>query len=452
MPLLSHALLETWKRRAGHTLTLKGYADAGGVRGAISHTAENVYQNLSLDEQTIARNIFLRLTELGEGTEDTRRRASFDELMSHTESSEDVSKVLNQLAEARLVTLSESTAEVAHEALIREWSKLREWLNQDREGLRLHRNITEGTLEWELLEHDPDTLYRGARLSQAREWAALHPNALNANENAFLRASNELEQHQQAEREAQQQRELEAAQKLVESERQSLINLRGRNRVITTIGVIAIVLAVMASTFGLSSSRNAQQALNAQATSQADAQSRATAEANAVAERNIAQEQELIASVREIAGAANLNLDVDPERSVLLALQAITLTDKIGQPLIEAQDALHRAVQASRAQFTLLGHTGQVMGVTYSPDGKRLATIAMDNTIKIWDTSSGINLITISTGKSLIFYYYSLSFSPDGSRIAASAADNLAKVWDAASGKELLFFKGPHQYRHSCDL
>src|SRR5512147_1465810 len=81
LPLLSHALLETWKRRAGHTLTLKGYADAGGVHGAIAHTAEGVYQNLSPAEQQMARNIFLRLTELGEGTEDTRRRAAISELV-----------------------------------------------------------------------------------------------------------------------------------------------------------------------------------------------------------------------------------------------------------------------------------------------------------------------------------------------------------------------------------
>ena len=81
LPLLSHALLETWQRRAGHTMTLKGYHDAGGVRGAIAHTAEGVYEKLPPAEQDIARNIFLRLTELGEGTEDTRRRASFSELM-----------------------------------------------------------------------------------------------------------------------------------------------------------------------------------------------------------------------------------------------------------------------------------------------------------------------------------------------------------------------------------
>ena len=78
--MLSHALLETWKRRQGHTLTLDGYTEAGGVHGAIARTAEAVYQRLDEHQQAIARNIFLRLTELGEGTQDTRRRAALDEL------------------------------------------------------------------------------------------------------------------------------------------------------------------------------------------------------------------------------------------------------------------------------------------------------------------------------------------------------------------------------------
>jgi WD40 repeat protein/class 3 adenylate cyclase len=443
LPLLSHALLETWKRRAGHTLTLKGYADAGGVHGAIAHTAENVYQNLSAEEQTIARDIFLRLTELGEGTEDTRRRASFEELMSDPETREEVRRVLNVLAEARLVTLSEDTAEVAHEALIREWPTLREWLNQDREGLQLHRRLTEATHEWELLERDEGVLYRGAQLAQAREWAALHANALNSAEKAFIEVSNALEQNEIAEREAQRQRELEAAQKLAETERRSVVNLRGRNRIITVIGSVALVLAILASLFGVSSSQNAQQAFSAQATSQVEAQNRATAEANAVSERNFAQQQSSIAFMRELSSAANVNLDIDPERSILLALQAVAITNKTGQlPPVEVQEALHRAVQASRVQATLHGHTAEVMGIAYSSDGKRLATIADDNTIRIWDTASGKSLITISTGELPQNIYHSISFSPDATRLAASASDNMAKIWDAVSGKELLVLKG----------
>ncbi|MEJ2512896.1 MAG: BTAD domain-containing putative transcriptional regulator, partial [Anaerolineales bacterium] len=172
LPLLSHALLETWKRRAGHMLTLQGYEDAGGVHGAIAQTAENIYNSFSAPDQTILRNIFLRLTEFGEGTEDTRRRASLKELISHEGDTDRITAILNKLAEARLVTLAEDSAEVAHEALIREWPQLREWLMEDREGILLHRHLTDSTREWELLERDPGALYRGARLAQTNEWEA----------------------------------------------------------------------------------------------------------------------------------------------------------------------------------------------------------------------------------------------------------------------------------------
>src|SRR5258705_6044435 len=143
LPLLSHALLETWQRRSGRTLTLKGYADAGGVRGAIAHTAESVYQNLTAEQRPLVRDILLRLTKLGEGTEDTRRRAPLLELTAQPDRAEQVRTVLNILAQARLITLGDNSAEVAHEALIREWPTLRDWLSQDREGLLLHRHLTE---------------------------------------------------------------------------------------------------------------------------------------------------------------------------------------------------------------------------------------------------------------------------------------------------------------------
>jgi hypothetical protein len=166
LPLLSHALLATWERRCGRTLTLEGYHASGGVRGAIAETAENVFTDqLNRAQQEIARNIFLRLTELGEGTEDTRRRASLNELVRHSEEATQLRAVLNTLAEARLITLNEDNAEVAHEALIREWQRLHEWLTQDREGLLLHRHLTGSAYEWEVRGRDPAELYRGARLA-----------------------------------------------------------------------------------------------------------------------------------------------------------------------------------------------------------------------------------------------------------------------------------------------
>jgi class 3 adenylate cyclase/energy-coupling factor transporter ATP-binding protein EcfA2 len=126
LPLLSHSLLETWKRRSGRMLTLIGYLQSGGVHGAIAKTAETVYRDsLSREQQTLARNIFLRLTELGDGTEDTRRRVSTAELIPRAEDEGEVREVLRTLADARLVTIGEETVEVAHEALIRHWPTLR---------------------------------------------------------------------------------------------------------------------------------------------------------------------------------------------------------------------------------------------------------------------------------------------------------------------------------------
>jgi class 3 adenylate cyclase len=122
LPLLSHSLLETWKRRSGRVMTLVGYLQAGGVQGAITKTAETVYREaLSPDQQALARNIFLRLTELGHGTGDTRRRVAIAELVPRPEQQNDVDEVLRRLADARLVTIGEGTVEVAHEALIRHW-------------------------------------------------------------------------------------------------------------------------------------------------------------------------------------------------------------------------------------------------------------------------------------------------------------------------------------------
>jgi hypothetical protein len=94
LPLMSHALLETWMRRHGRTLTLRGYAESGGVRGAIAKTAETVYNRLSVDQKLIARNIFVRLTELGEGTQDTRRRAALRELIARPQDVAAVEQVL----------------------------------------------------------------------------------------------------------------------------------------------------------------------------------------------------------------------------------------------------------------------------------------------------------------------------------------------------------------------
>ena len=198
LPLLSHALLETWKRRRGRTLTLSGYTEAGGVDGAIRETADAVFrQRLTPEQQKIARLIFLHLAEFSEDAQDTRRRAPFSELITRSTDEATIQAVINILADARLVTTGTiepgetKVVEVAHESLIREWPTLRQWLSEDRQGLILHRQLTEAAEDWDKNGRDPGLLYRGRRLEAIQEWTATPDNSasLNRQEAAFLEAS-----------------------------------------------------------------------------------------------------------------------------------------------------------------------------------------------------------------------------------------------------------------------
>ena len=182
LPFVSHALWETWKRRRGNGLFLADYLAAGGVSGAIALTADRVYSQLDERQQRVARGIFLRLTALGVGTEDTRRRIIRTEIDIDPVTTE----VLDRLAAARLITLAEDTVEIAHEALIRDWPALREWLTTDRVTLLAHRRLTEAATEWDQHGRDEGYLYRGGMLAM---WQHRKLDTLNALEHAFLNAS-----------------------------------------------------------------------------------------------------------------------------------------------------------------------------------------------------------------------------------------------------------------------
>ena len=428
LPLLSHALMETWQRRRGRKMTLSGYESTGGVRSAIAETAEAVFSDRFTSEQrSIARRIFLRLTELGNETTaaETRRRATFEELILKPEEENNTRDVLKSLADARLITTRENTVEVAHEALIREWHTLRGWLEENREGLRLQRQLTEAAQEWSEMDRSSDVLYRGARLAQAQEWALAHEDELNVLEREFLETSKEFAERKAAKKEAQRQRELEAARKLAESEKQR-------------------------------------------------------AEQQAIASEQL-RNQKRIATSRELAAAAISNLEIDPDRSILLALSAVKEAISADLPVPrEAEEALHRTVMASRLRIglqsghyvdfspdgTLLaysgpdstaillefpsgrerlilsGHSDDLLGVSvrFSPDGNRLITTSADGTAKIWDISTGEELLTLRGHTATLFEGI---FNPDGKFAATSSKDNTVRVWEVNSGEELFKIEIP---------
>lgn len=400
LPLLSHALLETWQRRRGRLMTLSGYASSGGVRGAIAETAEAVFADQFTQEQrAVARRIFLRLTELGDETAggDTRRRATFNELILKPEEAALTQNVLKALADARLIITSEDSAEVAHEALIREWPTLRGWLEDDRECLRLHRHLTDSAQEWQTYNREPDMLYRGARLAQAREWAEGHQDEMNDLEREFLAASQALAECEASEREAQRQRELDSARRLAEAERRraeeqahSAGQLRKRAIYLTTALIVAIVLAATAGWMGWQARKAGQ-----------------------------------VAASRELAAASIANLDVDPERSILLALEAVSTAYTM-----EAEDALHQSILASRVRLTIPAHKpGASINVAFSPDGSRLATASADETVKVWDSASGKLLFTIAG--------HAVAFRPDGKQLATVLPDRTVRLWNVETGAEI---------------
>ena len=181
LPLMSTSLLELWQRRDGRRLRISAYEQVGGVDGAVARLAERTYARLDPAQRDIARRILMRSVGEGEGDAVVRRRVAFDELPG-----EGVAEVLDILADDRLVTVSEGSVEVAHEALLREWPRLRGWLEEDAQGRRTHQQLAAAAREWDAGGRDPGELYRGARLAGAQEWAGTHEVDLNPAERGFL--------------------------------------------------------------------------------------------------------------------------------------------------------------------------------------------------------------------------------------------------------------------------
>ena len=203
LPLLEYLLLELWQRRRGSFLTLEAYEAAGGVGGALANRANEVYGGLDAGQRDVARRVLLRLTQPGEGTDDTRRRAEIAELSVTADDGPAVAHVVESLSGARLLTLTADEAtgapavEIAHEALIREWPELRGWIEEDREQLRLHRRLTEATDEWLGSGRDEALLYRGSRLAA---WQERGTQDLNARESEFLAESRGLVERERVSR------------------------------------------------------------------------------------------------------------------------------------------------------------------------------------------------------------------------------------------------------------
>ncbi|MGD2145115.1 MAG: BTAD domain-containing putative transcriptional regulator [Anaerolineae bacterium] len=387
LPLLSHALLETWKRRRGHTLTLGGYAETGGVQGAIAMTAEAVYQRLDESQQAIARNIFLRLTELGESTQDTRRRARLAELLPRPEEATTVETVINTLADARLITTERETVQVAHEALIREWPSLREWLEEDRAFRVWQGRLWAALRQWEASDGDEGALLRGAPLMEAEQWLAQRSGDLNPNERSYIRESVNVREREQTAQER-----------------------RRRRLTLAAVGAAAIFLAL--AVFGRIGWRQAEEL------------------------RQEAEVRRQVALSRQLAAQSVNQLGVGSHATaLLLAIEAGRAAETA-----EATSLLHELfTRLGYPILTLSGHTDGVQWVEWNEDGSRILTASSDGTVRVWDARTGAELIVLSRHAGGVTQ---AMWNRDEQLVLTAGEDRAARVWDAETGSELVALTG----------
>ncbi|MEO8611879.1 MAG: protein kinase [Chloroflexota bacterium] len=377
LPLLQFALTELFERREGFNLTKAAYNNSSGVLGALARRADEVYEQLDTAGQEMARQLFLRLVALGEGSEDTRRRILQAEMLTAKGiDKRALQNVIDSFLKFRLLTADYEpitrapTIEIAHEALIRVWTRLKSWLDANRDNLRLYQRLALATTEWLNTGRDPSYLASGARLAQFETLAAGTTLALTPEETDYLEAS-------------------------IAARRRASNRLRGFVAGLSVFSIIAVILALIAL--------DRQQVADTQA--------------------NLSRSREL--AVTSLTGVRQTDL------ALLLSLEALKSADTF-----EARSSLLTALQTQpRIEHYLAGHTAGVRSLAISPDGRRLVSGSADNTLIIWDTTTDQPAGAPLTGHT--GWINSVAFSPDGKIIASGSTDQTIRLWDVETGKPI---------------
>ncbi|MBB5931864.1 nSTAND1 domain-containing NTPase [Streptomyces echinatus] len=372
LPMLSHALLETWRHRTGRTLTESTYEAAGTLHGAIAKTAEGVYNRFTESEAHTARRLLLRLVTPGDGAPDTRRPAERAELQ--TTSGQATAQVLEALSAARLLTFDNDTVDLAHETLLTAWPRLRGWIETDRERLRAHRKLTEAARVWEELARDPGALYRGTLLDTAQEhFAGGSAQDLTVLEHDFLVAcltAREQEQHRAA----------RTARKL----RRSAVALS-----------VLLVLSLIA---GLTAFRQSQ----------------------------FWKREQLRAEARRIAALADGIRFEDPKRAMLLSVAAWRLAD-----LPETRSTLLAAAWQKEADAFTVSGGDPAAGQFLDLDGRTVISAGRKR-VRQWDVSTHRQLASFAGLGAYADDYPEVS--PE-SHTAVLNSDSGVRLWNLAEGR-----------------
>lgn len=371
LPLLAHALRATWQRRSGDRLTVEGYEATGGIHGAIAKTAEDVYARLDETGQDTARRLFLSLVRIGDGeaTTDTRRRVSTESLYAQLPDTDTTRTVLAAYTDARLLTSGGQAVEITHEALLRRWPRLREWIDEDHAGNLVRQSVEEAAAAWDHEGRDAGALYGGVRLAAARAWTTDpgHQRELSPPARDFLTASDHRRRR----------------------------GVRRRNEIIAALTALVVALGFLTG-FAFNQRTSAQQ--------------------------NYQQ-----ASASVFAGAAESALaDNRPDTAMEFALRAEQL-DQNAQGVLSAVLSTQTQPMTGRLETSDL-----VYGVRYSPDGAVIASASEYGYVMLWSAASRHKLaklpVTFDGGVGTV---HAVAFSPDSKTLAATGGGG-AWLWNIA--------------------
>ncbi|MDX2937245.1 DNA-binding protein [Streptomyces ipomoeae] len=438
LPLMSHVLHETWRRRRGRALTAEAYEAAGGLHGAIAQTAEEVYTSLSAPQAALARSILLRLITPGEGSQDTRRPVPRTELdfmetlgvparSAAPDHPDDVALVLDRLVRARLVTADAGTVDLAHEALISAWPRLRGWIEEDRERLRTHRRLTEAAQAWDELGREPGALYRGTRLDTAVELFAgpERQGELTSLEGAFLAAGRAARRGERRRR-------------------------RGLAGSLAVLVVLALVAGAVAWQQGRTSERRQAEAEARRIAALADSMRYSDpvrAMRLSVAAWRLAETTEtrsaLLGAVTQreedtfaVPGAETGDTGSSSTTGRHLVEDGRTLVSVATDRITTWDVRTHRRTHS----YPGLGELSETGEVDVRPDGRQLALASYnEDSVRLWDLRTGRVTATLPTGPT-----ESAWFGPSGHslvvRTAADEADGgpvAVQVWDTRTHRTL---------------
>lgn len=420
LPLISHAMAETWRQRQGATMDLDAYQTTGGVAGAISQTAESVYGRFDEDGKQATRRLLLRLVTPGEGSSDTRGTLPLSELYA-AEAPAEAPRVAEELTEARLLTADESSITIAHEALIGGWPRLRQWIEDSREDLRTRQRISAAAHEWAEQDRDPDLLYRGTPLNAALEWAQHHRQDLPLQSREFLDASEAAYLRQKSVEEA--------------ADRRSR---RWRNGAIAVLGTL-LVVAVGASVVAFNRSQEADQRLANQLATQAeiltaDDPRLALALAVEAASRgadSIEVREALVDGTRALETSA-----VVPDRSPIDVGDAIAvaLHPDGGVAAIGSREngdiVLVDVNTGEQVGSPFDGHDDSVLAIAFTADGGRMVSAGEDGAVLLWDTTT---LAAVPPGVEMgraSDLLWDVAIAPDGLTAVTAGENGVIQRWD----------------------